>query len=243
MKKLIPIVLVITSILLAAGCFTVPKEEIKIFRYAMESKAHFEPADTTLPYCLHVTAFGAASVYKGSRVIYKDAEGHTDHYYYHRWLAPPEDQLADLLAQNFFDWNFWGKGVFLGECGFIPTHEIRCHLEKLAAVNVKKNLVALMSVEVFFAEIDPKTFEKRLIFQKKYSLSYERENNTAGSFIDGCSANADEWMRLLRDDIYNLLVTKPTQDKADSNSTSTNSLKTEQTAPDKSPLPPPTENQ
>ena len=192
--------------LLIASCFTVPKEEIEIHRYAIHPAGEFLPADTTLPISLKIAPFTADALYRGARIIYRDAKGHTDHYYYHRWLSPPEDQVADFLARNLIEWNLFGKGVFQIGNGFIPNYEIACRLTKLYAVNIRRNHSAEFAVDVAFSQIDTLTYEKILLFQKRYDLSIPRDNEKLETFIPAVDTLAADWLNLVRADLYTTLA-------------------------------------
>ena len=192
--------------LLIASCFTVPKEEIEIYRYAIHPPGDFLPAETTIPAALKIAPFTADALYRGGRIIYRDAKGHTDHYYYHRWLSPPEDQLADILAQNMIEWNLFGKGVFQIDNSFIPNYEIACRLTKLYAVNIRRDHSAEFAVDLAFSQIDTLTYEKVLLFQKRYDLSLARDDGNLESFIPAVDTLAADWLNLVRADVYSALV-------------------------------------
>ena len=114
-KYLIPVLL-----LMFAGCFTIPQETIEVHQYILESKNDTTICDTTLNISLKIDSFTADALYKGKRIIYKDRDDKTGYYYYHRWLAPPESQLADMLADDLSEWGMFEGGVFRTSTGLAP---------------------------------------------------------------------------------------------------------------------------
>ena len=193
-------------ILLAVSCVTVPKEEIEIYRYAIEPAREFIPADTVLPLRIKVVPFTTDALYRGGRIIYSTSGRRTDHYYYHRWLAPAEAQLTDIVANNLLGWGIFGKGVMTADNGLIPTHELSCRLTKLLAVNIRKEYAAVMELDCIFSAIDPKTYDKSLIFQKKYTLSHSRTDDNINSFIAGVDSLTADWLLKLRLDLLPYLL-------------------------------------
>jgi len=193
-------------VLLTLSCVTVPKEEIVIQRYALEPARELMPADTVLPLRLKIVPFTADALFRGGRIIYSTTGRRTDHYYYHRWLAPVEGQLTDILADDMLSWGIFSKGVVTSDNGLIPTHEINCRLTKLLAVNIRKELAAEMELDLLFSAIDPRTFDKTLIFQKQYKLSHPREDDNIESFIAAADSLTVEWLIKVRLDLLPYLL-------------------------------------
>lgn len=203
-SKLIPAI--IFALLILSSCFTVPKEEIEIHRYAIHPAGESVAADTSLLTSIRIAPFTADAVYRGNRMIFRDSKGRTEHYYYHRWLAPPEDQLADLLTTNFCDWNVFSQGVFQIDNGLVPEFEIACRLNTLYAVNIRKDYHAVLEVDVILTKIDPADYNKTLIFQKQYALTLPREDGNIGTFSSAVDTLTFNWFTQLRGDLLPVLL-------------------------------------
>ena len=202
-KQFIPVILLA---LIFFSCFTVPKEEIEIHRYAVHPAGEFVPADTSLPLSIRIAPFTADAVYRGNRMIYRDSKGRTEHYYYHRWLAPPEDQLADLLTTNIYEWNVFNHGVYQIDNGLIPDLEFNCRLNSLYAVNIRKEYHAILELDVILTRIDPVKYNKTLIFQKQYKFTQPRKNGNIDTFAAAVDTLSSQWFMQLRQDLLPLLT-------------------------------------
>jgi len=185
---------------------TVPQNKIEIKRYAIEPTGEFTPADSSLNLSLKIVPFTVDALYRGGRVIYRDETGGADYYYYHRWIAAPENQLADLLAANMLQWELFAKGVFQDDTGIIPTHEINCRLTQLDAYNIRKTNQAKLGLNLSLTSIDQQTYEKTVIFQKGYSFTAIRDDGNVPSFIAAVDTLAGQWLNALRTDLQPLFI-------------------------------------
>ena len=195
-------------ILFFVGCFSVPQETIEIKRYSIKPETNLKPSDQALPLSLRVATFNADAIFRGSRMVYCEREQVTDYYYYHRWIAPPEHLLEDALAVDLFNWGFFGGGVFQTESGVFPTHELRGRLTGLYANNIRGEYQAVMEIRLQLFEISPETYEHRLVFQKQYSYSEEREDSNVPSFIAAVNRMAGIWIQEVRNDLKQILTEK-----------------------------------
>ncbi len=194
--------LLIVSILVSiAGCVNIPQETIEIKRYAIEPAGEFTPADTTLNLSLRVAPFSSDAIFRGTRMVYRKHTGETDYYFYHRWIAPLSYQLTDALSANLLDWGLFSKGVMQEANGPTPYHEIQCRLNTLCAVNLKKDRKAALEVYLMVYAVNPKTYEKSTIFQKKYALEQERNKDNVPSFIEAANLVVGQWFQEVRTDL------------------------------------------
>ena len=199
------ILVILFTLLILSSCFTVPKEEIEIHRYAIHPAGESVPADTVLPISIRIAPFSADAVYRGNRMIYRDSKGRTEHYYYYRWLAPPEDQFADLLTTSFYEWNLFSQGVFQVGNGLVPDYEISCRLNKLYAVNIRKDYHAALEMDVILTKIDPADYNKTMIFQKRYEFVQPRKDGNVGTFSAAVDTLTFNWFTQLRGDLLPVL--------------------------------------
>lgn len=192
--------------LIILGCVNIPQVSIDIKRYVLEPEGEFSPADTTLDLSLRVAPFSSDAIYRGARIIYTTSPGVMDYYYYHRWIAPPEYQLADLLTSNLQDWGLFSKGVFQDVNGLTPFHEIQCRLTSLCAVNIKREYSAVLEIYIYVNAVNRTTYEKSTVFQKKYSLRLERDNDNVSSFIEAANILVGQWLQEVRSDLKPLFT-------------------------------------
>ena len=188
------------------GCMTVPQNKIEIKRYAIEPIGEFTSADTSLNLSLKIVPFTVDALYRGGRIIYRDETGGADYYYYHRWIAPPENQFADLLAANMMQWGLLADGVFQDDTGIIPTHEITCRLTALDAYNIRRANRAVLEINLSLTSIHPKTLRKSLIFQRQYSFATDRKDGNVPSFIAAVDTLAGQWLNAVRVDLQPIFL-------------------------------------
>ncbi len=177
---------------------TVP---IDVKRYSIDVPPVLAPADTTLPLSILVLPFQADAAQKGERIMYRDEEHAMDYYYYNRWVAPPAVMLGNVVSQHLFEWGLAGKGVLETDTGVIPTHEVYGRLTTLYADNRKNEYSAHFEASLTVVRVDPKTFDKEVIFQKTYPIVRRRNDREVASYVNAANLAVRDWMDMLRSDL------------------------------------------
>ena len=194
------------ALLLVTGCVRLPREPLEIHRYSIDLPDSTWSADTTLALTILVNPFLASSQQRGDRIYFRDgdAERSMNSYYYHRWVTSPERMMGDVLAQCLARSGLFEGGVFQGETGVIPTHEIQGRLATLYANNKRGHYNAVFDLKLTVFRIDPATFEKSVIFQENYPIEVPRRNNYVPSYVDAVNDAVTLWLEQVRRDLVPL---------------------------------------
>ena len=188
------------------SCITIPQNKLEITHYAIEPEGDFSAADSSFDMSLKALPFTTGALYLGGKIVIRSAKGTTDYYYYHRWLAPPENMLRDIFTENMSQWKIYGKGVFQNSMGIVPSHEISCRLNKLDAVNKGQQSEAHLGINLTLTAVDPLTLQRTLILQKQYSYSESRDNEFVQSFISAVNVMTAQWLKDVRSDLELILI-------------------------------------
>jgi ABC-type uncharacterized transport system auxiliary subunit len=208
----IPCVLLALAVLLStAGCVRIPRERLEIRRYSLDAPAIPEPPDTefpgaaarasVLPVRVLLSPFTADARQRGERMLFRSDENRLEYYFYHRWIASPERMIEDILASELNTWGICGGGLHRPEAGLIPTHEILGRLTALYADNRKNSNAAVLEVALTVMRVDPSTMDKKIVFQKTYTVTEPRKNNRVDTFVQAANRAVERWLIEVRPDL------------------------------------------
>ncbi|GBE30104.1 hypothetical protein BMS3Bbin04_01130 [bacterium BMS3Bbin04] len=194
------------ALLLLGGCFKIPRETLEIVRYTFRPTELASPSDTSYDGALLVMPFTASVVQHGDRIVYKGNDQEMATYYYHRWIAPPELLLADLLAESLLEANIFSGGIYTMTSGIAPSHELQGRLVHLYADNRRGEQAAVVEIVLSIFSLDPTTYEKVLVLQKPYRYRVKREDGKIDSFIPAVTEAMELWLSDVRVDLVTMLA-------------------------------------
>ncbi|MCB2213683.1 membrane integrity-associated transporter subunit PqiC [bacterium] len=203
MKRLL---IVTIPLLLLAGCFSLPRETLEIVRYSFHPAELAGPEGQEFDGALLILPFSTASEQHGDRIGYKEGDHEMETYYYHRWIAPPEQLMADLLNEDMVHAGLFNDGVFMMTTGITPTHELHGRMVKLYADNRKNQQAAVVEIMLTVFRIQQPTYDKQLILQKTYKYHIDRENGRVESFVPAVTEAMTSWLVDVRTDMATLLA-------------------------------------
>jgi len=201
LRHSLPLLLVL---LVGVGCVRLPREPLEVQRYSIDLPDSTWSADTTLALTVFVPPFQASAQQRGDRIFYRDSESGMNFYFYHRWVVSPERMIGDVFARSLMQSGLFGGGVFQGETGVIPTHEIQGRLNTLYADNERGQYKAVLNLKLTVFRIDPVTYQKSVLFQKSYPLEVERRNGYVESYIPAVNEAVVTWLDDTRKDLVPL---------------------------------------
>ncbi|MDP8208474.1 MAG: ABC-type transport auxiliary lipoprotein family protein [Candidatus Electryonea clarkiae] len=200
MKISSSIILILVISLHLAGCLTIPRDTLEITRYSIDVPDSVVSGTSNSNITIVVAPFQANAELKSELIHYKNAKNKSNYYYYHRWLVSPENILEDLFTEYLVSWNSF-EGVFQQPSGLIPDYEIHGRLVKFHANNIRGNYSAVLEIKLSLFKIDQIKYTKELKFQKTYSISIERKNNSVASFVEAANLAVKDWLIQARTDI------------------------------------------
>jgi len=182
----------------------IPREQIKVKRYAIDTPPAPARVETPLRLTLLVAPFQADARQKGERINYRDEVHGMDYYYYHRWIVSPAQMLGDALAEHILNWGIC-RSIVRTEVGIVPTHELHGRLISLYADNIKNQESAHFEATLTLLRVDPKTYERETIFQKDYPIVVPRKNKRIESYVEAVNQAVAEWFTQVREDLEPIL--------------------------------------
>lgn len=199
MKRLL---LLVPFILMLAGCFSLPRENLKIHRYTFRPEMiGTVEADTTIGRSLSILPFYASSPLHADRILFVEEKSEMSTYYYHRWIGSPENMLTSLAIEDLTEWGLFGEGVFTQPFGIVPSYEMQGHLLHMHADNRRGRTVADFEVVISVFAISPETMKKQIVMQKTYSILEDRENDRVESYIPAASRAVEKFFEELHEDL------------------------------------------
>ena len=200
--------LLLTGLILAGGlligCVRLPRESLEVNRYSIDLPPQEWSAEKALPIALYIPSFQVTPQQRGDRITYRDSERTMNFYFYHRWVVAPEQMIGDVLSRDLERSGLFGGGVFQGDTGMIPTHEIQGRLVELYADNTRGSYRAIFEVKLTLFRINPKSFDKETIFQKSYPIEVERGDGYVESFVEAVNQGMAEWLNQVHTDLVPL---------------------------------------
>lgn len=197
MKRL-PILL---PLLLLTGCLSIPRENLEIVRYSFHPMELEEPEESSFDGALMVLPFQANATQRGDRMVYRDEDHERATYFYHRWIAAPQQLLADLITEDMIQSGLFEGGVYQMTTGLTPTHELQGRLVEMYADNREGKEAAVLEVMINVFRIDPVSFNKLLVEQKPYRYRVERNDGTVDSYIPAITEAMSRLLSELRTDM------------------------------------------
>jgi hypothetical protein len=137
-------------------------------------------------------------------MLYSDEEHGMDFYFYNRWTVPPEKMVEDALVQDLMGWGLFGGGVYQGDAGIVPTHELQGRLVKLYADNGKGQPSAVFDAAVTVLRVDPRTYRREIIYQQDLPVTVARRNRDIESFVEATNQAVRIWLDQVRSELDDL---------------------------------------
>lgn len=204
MNRRLRLTVLVLALGLLVGCVRLPRESLEVERYSIDLPDSAWTVDERLPFTLYVPAFQASAQQRGDRIFFRDGDRTKNFYFYHRWVVAPEQMIGDVLARDLERSNLFGGGVFQGETGMVPTHEIQGRLVELYADNTRGKDRAVLEIKLTLFRIDPVDFKKETIFQKSYPFDVARDNGYVKSFVDVVNGAMGRWLDEVHADLLPL---------------------------------------
>jgi ABC-type uncharacterized transport system auxiliary subunit len=190
-------------LLLLPSCVQVPMQRrlIEIRRYAIDPEISKERADSVLAFSLLVRPFQGSGSQGTDRMLYSDEEHGMDFYFYNRWTVVPEKMVEDALVHDLMNWGLFGGGVYQGDAGIIPTHELQGRLVKLYADNGEGQPSAVFDAAISVLRVDPQTYRREVVLQQDLPVTVGRRNREIGSFVEATNEAVRIWLELVRSEL------------------------------------------
>lgn len=201
--RLLPL-LAVTLVL--TGCFSLPRENLEIVRYSPRPDDLGARADTTFPHALAILPFESAATQPGDRIVRLGENQEMASYYYHRWIAPPDELISDILTEDLTESGLFGQGVFRQTVGTAPRYELRGRLVHLYADNRPRAERAVFEVVVSVFRLEPPLYQKTLALQRTYHFERPRGDNRVASYVPATTASIAEWLTDLRADLTTIML-------------------------------------
>ncbi|MBC2715684.1 MAG: hypothetical protein HF978_10275 [Desulfobacteraceae bacterium] len=203
--------LIITLTLLFIGlfcsCSVKNKPPQPIEYYALDyEKPDIEP-QPALPITLSLEKFRTAPPYNTNRIVYSKNRFSQNKYYYHQWMATPDEMITCLLARDLIASNRF-QAVMISS-NALTSHQLNGTIDEFYEQDTDSTWNAVLSVTVTLINKNEKDETKRFSFQKNYKKIHPLDQKNPKGLTQALSMAMSEISSLIISDIYNELQQLP----------------------------------
>ncbi|MCJ8501967.1 ABC-type transport auxiliary lipoprotein family protein [Desulfatitalea alkaliphila] len=191
--------------LLLIGCGGRSDPARPMYYYTLDYPPPITQAATPLPYALRIERFSAAPPFDTQRIIYADKDLHRNAYASSRWVAPPGDMLAYLLARDLQRANAL-QAVIAPDDVMTPTHVVKGWVEEFLEEGTTAPAQAAIRVNITLLDADQSDPVARVLHQGTYHARAPLAERNPAALSRAMSLAASQVMIQIRDDVLGVLV-------------------------------------
>lgn len=199
------LLLILLPALLLIGCGGRSEQARPMYYYTLDYPAPVAQAAPPLPYALRIERFSAAPPFDTQRIIYADKDLHRNAYASSRWVAPPGDMLAYLLARDLQRANAL-QSVIAPDAVMTPTHVVKGWVEQFLEEGTTDPAQAAIRVNITLLQADQSDPVARVLHQGTYHARAPLTERNPADLSRAMSLAAGQVMVGIRDDIVEVLV-------------------------------------
>jgi ABC-type uncharacterized transport system auxiliary subunit len=160
-----------------------------------------------LPVTLSLEKFKTVSPYNSNRIVYSKNIYSQNKYFYHQWMAAPEEMITNLLARDLTASNRFHAVVHSND--FLTSHLLTGTIDKFYEQDTDNQWNAVLSLTIFLINREEIDKTRRFIFQKNYKKIYPLDEKNPKGLTRALSLAMSEISNLIIKDIYNVLQSHP----------------------------------
>ena len=188
---------------LLCGCSLRPAPPPPVEFYTLS----YDTPDTTslpaLPVVLSIEKFCTIPPYNTQRIIYSSDRYLRNQYYYHRWMAAPEDIITPLLARDMIASH--GFQAVMVTCNFLTDYQLTGSIDEFYEQDTKTGWNAVLSITVSLINRNAKEEKDRIVFQKQYKKIQTMAHKNPESLARAMSTALSGISHMMITDIYRIL--------------------------------------
>lgn len=157
----------------------------------------------TLPLTLSLEKFRTSSPYNTHRIIYSKNRFSQNKYYYHQWMALPEEMISRLLARDLVASNYFE--AVLASSNVATNHQLTGTIDEFYEQDTDSRWNAVLSITITLLNKNEKNETKRVCFQKNYKKIHPLDQKNPKGLAQALGIAMSEISSLVISDIYNEL--------------------------------------
>ena len=196
-------------LLVVVGCGGSSGSARPMYYYTLDYSPPSVTMDRPLPFVVRVERFTAAPPFDTQRIMYADKGLHRNAYASSRWVAPPGDMLAYLLARDLQRARAF-QAVIAPDEILSPTHVVKGWVEHFVEEGDARPAQAAMRVNITLLDSRIADPVARILYQSSYSAQVPLAERTPAALADAMSAAASAMTAEIVHDIYDELAANRT---------------------------------
>lgn len=160
-----------------------------------------------LPITLSIEKFRTAAPYNSNRIVYSKNQYSQNNYFYHQWIASPDEMITNLLARDLTASNRFQAVVYSNDP--LTSHLLRGTIDELYEQDTDNQWNAVISLSIILINKNATDTNKQFIFQKNYKKIYPLDQKNPKGLTRALSLAISEISSLIIADIYNVLQPLP----------------------------------
>jgi len=197
----------LTLFLLCTGLFcscsikNKPPQPIAYYVLDYENPAmELQPA---LPVTLSIEKFRTAAPYNSTRIVYSKNKFSQNKYFYHQWMAPPDEMISNLLVRDLTASKRFQAVVVSNDP--LTSYLLRGTIDEFYEQDTDSQWNAVLSVTIILINKQENDQTRRFIFQKNYKKIHPLDQKNPKGLARALSMAMSEISGLIISDIYNEL--------------------------------------
>jgi ABC-type uncharacterized transport system auxiliary subunit len=169
----------------STGCLPGAKPPHLIDYYTLAYETPRLPGNRPVQ-AIRVERFSAAGTINNTAMLYSKGLYHLDQYNYSQWRTYPADLVADFLLRDFRESGLF-KAVFSYRTEEEARFVIEGGIEKLVMVQEDDSTRVCLILQITLIDRAKEEVDRKVLFQKRYSLSEPTSRKTPEDFAKGAS--------------------------------------------------------
>ncbi|MFO7838568.1 MAG: ABC-type transport auxiliary lipoprotein family protein [Desulfosalsimonadaceae bacterium] len=192
------------ALLLSAGCGLRKNSPPPTVHYHLDYPPPAAAFAPPLPIVLRVDSFQPTYLYSRQGIVYRDSSSSTSRYIYHKWIAPPDRMVPQLLARDLRRAGI-ARAVFLNG-GERATHRLVGNIEAFYESDREKQWTAVAAIAVTLIDLEKKGTAEQICFQKNYKSRQPCPEKTPAAYVRAAGKAMSKISNRLATDIYKTLT-------------------------------------
>jgi ABC-type uncharacterized transport system auxiliary subunit len=160
-----------------------------------------------LPVTLSIEKFQASSPYNSNRIVYSQNRYSQNKYFYHQWMATPDEMVSNLLARDLTASNLFHAVVHSNDP--LTSHLLRGTIDEFYEQDTDNQWNAVLSITIILINKNKREKAGQFVFQKNYKMVYPLEEKNPKGLTRALSRALSEISSLIISDVYNALQSCP----------------------------------
>jgi ABC-type uncharacterized transport system auxiliary subunit len=189
---------------IVCGCSISTNPSKPIYYYTLDYQNLSSDEPSSLPVVIRINRFSVSPPFDSQKIIYADKGLHRNAYTHHRWISPPGELMAYLIARDLKASKHF-RTVLTPDSALGATHIIEGWIEKFLEEDTDEVWTASLCLHITLLHAENTDPVKRIIFQNTYRAKTNATAKTPGALAEAMSGSVAQISETLLKDIHNAL--------------------------------------